>query len=78
MAKSKHPKPWEKAIIHLTGYKDVESNKTEASPRAVKSIRMDHMEVREIDDPTELGMKWNAKVKLVFKIINSPDGKVSV
>lgn len=36
------------------------------------------MEVREIDDPTELGMKWNAEVKLVFKIINSPDGKVSV
>lgn len=36
------------------------------------------MEVREIDDPTELGMKWNAEVKLVFEIINSPDGKVSV
>ena len=51
-------------IIHIVGYKDVESNDIEALPRVVKSTRMDHTEVRETNDPTKLGMECRGEASI--------------
>ena len=64
MAKSKHPEPWKKTIIRVAGYEDVESNDTKASPKAAKSIGMDHAEVKETNDPTELGMECRGEASI--------------
>ena len=64
MAKSKHPKPWKKTIIRVTGYEDVESNDIEASPRVEKSTRMDHPKVKETDDPMKLGTECKGEASI--------------
>ena len=64
MAKSKHPKPWKKTIIRVTGHEDVESNDIEASPRVAKSTRMDHPKVKETDDPMKLGTECKGEASI--------------